>query len=120
MPDRAGLVVKAQDCGGQWRLGWRELGMCLSAQPQPEAKEATEEGRLEARLEVLRQRRVLWIVLRWRGQRLRGWSHQRRHWSRCCRSVSKIWLKQMRHFQTSGWGCWLARGRGGRSWLIGM
>ena len=52
-------VRKLQGGGGQWWLSWRELGMCLSAQPQQEAKEAMEKGRLEARLEMLRQRRVL-------------------------------------------------------------
>ena len=102
MPDRAGLVAKAQGCGDQWRLGWRELRMWLSAQPQQEAKEAMEKGSLEAGLGVLHQSRVLWTVLGWKGQRLRDWSHQRRHWSRCCRSVSMIWLKQMRHSQTTG------------------
>ena len=67
MPGKAGLVGKVQGHGGQWWLGWRELWMVLSAQPQQEAKEAMERCRLEARLEVLRQRRVLRMVLKWRG-----------------------------------------------------
>ena len=64
MPDRAGLVREVQGCRGQWWLGWRELGTCLSAQSQQEAKETMEKGKLEARLGALRQRRVLRIVLR--------------------------------------------------------
>jgi hypothetical protein len=36
--------------------------------------------RLKVRLEVLRQRRVLKMVLKWRRQWLRGRRHQGRHW----------------------------------------
>ena len=68
MPSRAGLIGKIQGRGGQWWLGWGELGICLSAQTQQQAKDAMESGRMEARLEVLRQKRVLRVVLRWREQ----------------------------------------------------
>ena len=48
--------------------GLEGAGMCLGAQLQQEAKEAMEKGRLEARLGIMRQKRVLRIVLKWREQ----------------------------------------------------